>query len=64
MNTIEYPLPSLTLTERECTHIMARILMGGLPACGICCNFPCDVVYAPSKFQGVGLRNIYITMGI
>jgi hypothetical protein len=64
MKTIEYPLLALTLTEKECTHIMAPILMGGLPACGICRNFPCDVVYAPTKFIGLDLHNIYITMGV
>jgi hypothetical protein len=64
MKTIEYPLLALTLTERQCSHIMAQILMSGLPACGICRYFPRDVVYAPIKFQGVGLKNIYITMGL
>jgi hypothetical protein len=43
---------------------MAPILMSGLPACGKCRYFPRDVVYAPIKFQGVGLKNIYITMGL
>jgi len=26
--------------------------------------FPREVLYAPIKFQGVGLKNIYITMGL
>jgi hypothetical protein len=46
---------------------MAPILMSGLPACGICRLFPRDIAvyYAPTKFQGVGLKNIYITtMGL
>jgi hypothetical protein len=64
MKTIEFPLIALTLTERQCIHIMDPILMSGLPACGICCYFPRDVIYAPTKFQGVGLKNIYITMGL
>jgi hypothetical protein len=32
--------------------------------CGICRYFPRDVLYAPIKFQGVGLKNIYIMMGL
>jgi hypothetical protein len=43
---------------------MAPILMGGLPACGICRHFPRNVVYAPNKFMGLDLHNLYITMGI
>jgi hypothetical protein len=42
---------------------MVPILMSGLPACGICRFFPRDIVYVPTKFQGLGLKNIYITMG-
>jgi hypothetical protein len=41
---------------------MAPILLGGLPLCGICRHFPRDVLYAPTKFQGIGLKNIYFTM--
>lgn len=36
LKTLEYPLVALTLTEDECTHIMAPILERGLPAAGIC----------------------------
>ena len=36
MNTIEYPLLALTLTEQERNYIMAPVLMRGLLACGIC----------------------------
>lgn len=64
MKTIEYPLLALTLTAQECAHIMAPILFGGLPACGICQYFPRSVTYAPIMFQGIGLHNIYVTMGI
>jgi hypothetical protein len=64
MRTLDYPLLALTLTARECSYIMAPILSRGLPACGICRNFPRDVTYAPSKFQGIGLKNPFITMGL
>lgn len=32
--------------------------------CGICRYFSRDVLYAPIKFQGLGLKNIYIMMGL
>jgi hypothetical protein len=65
MKMIEYPLLALTLTERQCSNIMVLILlMSSLPACGICRSFPRDIVFVPTKFQGVGLKNIYITMGL
>jgi hypothetical protein len=63
MKTLEYPLLALTLTERDCAHIMAPILMGGLQACGICRNFPRTVIFAPTKFMGLDLHNLYITLG-
>ena len=64
MQTLEYPLLALTLSARDCLYIMAPILSRGLPACSICCNFPHDIIYAPLKFQGVGLKNPFITMGL
>jgi hypothetical protein len=46
-------------------HTMDLTLISGLPAaCGICRCFPQDVLYTPIKFQGVGLKNIHIAMGL
>ena len=64
MKTIEYPLPACTLTERQCDFIMAPIIQTALNALGICRNLARDVVYGPKKFQGLGLKHPYTTMGI
>jgi len=64
MHTMEYPLPALTLTKAQCMYIMAPILTGGLNAIGLCKYLPRIVVYAPIKFQGLGLKFPYTTMGI
>jgi len=64
MRTMEYPLLALTLTKDQCTHIMAPILSGGLNAIGLCKYLPRIVVYAPIKFQGLGLKFPHTMMGI
>ena len=64
MKTIEYPLLALTLTEAECTHIMAPVLMGGLPNIGVCKTMPRSLVYAPLKYQGLDIHNLYTTQGL
>ena len=64
MKSLEYPLLATTLTEQECSYIMAPILEGGLPLSGICRNFSRAVVYGPIKHLGLGLHNLYTTQGI
>ena len=64
MKTIEYPLLALTLTEAECTHIMAPLLTGGLPKIGCCKSMPRSLVYAPLKYQGLDIHNLYTTQGL
>ena len=64
MKTIEYPLLALTLSEDECTHIMAPVLMQGLSKSGINRTMKRDIVYAPLKAQGFGLHFPYTTQGI
>jgi len=64
MKTIEYPLPACTLTEKQCNFIMAPIVQTALNALGICRNLARDIVYGPKKFQGLGLKHPYTTMGI
>lgn len=50
MKTMEYPLLTLMLTEKECNYIMVLILLSGLPACSVCHHFPHDIIYAPKFF--------------
>ena len=64
MKTLEYPLVALTLTEAECDFIMAPVLAGGLPRAGICRNIPRSVLYGSLDHQGLGMHNLYTTMGL
>ena len=64
MKKLEYPLLALTLEKEECNKIMSPILMGGLPRIGICRTMARSLVYAPIKYQGLGIQNLYITQGV
>lgn len=65
MKTIEYPLLALrTLTKKECTYIMAPVLMNGLPKAGLLCTMKIYIVYCPLKVQGFGVHFLYTTQGI
>ena len=62
MKSIEYCLPSTTLTETECKEIMWILIESFAPKAGINRYIKRDVLYALP--QGLGLRNIYYTQGI
>ncbi len=60
MKTIVYPFPTLNLSKQQCNEIMAPILHFGLPALGVCRNFPRKMVLALTEFLGLGLKHIYM----
>ena len=64
MKTLEYPLLALTLTEAECSTIMAPVLTGGLPNIGVSRSMARSLVYAPLKYQGLDIHNLYTTQGL
>ena len=64
IKTIQYPLLTMSLLERECNYIMAPILEKGLAASNICGKLDRRVVYGPRKFQGLAIPNLYTTQGI
>ena len=64
MKTLEYPLLATTLTQAECTHIMAPILEGGLTKAGICRNMARALVHGPKLYKGLDLHNLYTTQGL
>jgi hypothetical protein len=49
LKTLQYPLPALTLSEKDCDKIMALILKVRLPTMAICRNYPRKIVYAPKE---------------
>ena len=60
VQALQYPLPALTLTEKECTSIMAPILEVVLPNSQVCCTFPRAVVYRPKSMMGLGETDLYV----
>jgi hypothetical protein len=61
---LRYPLPATTLSKKECDSILSPLLKAALPAAGICRNFPRVLVFAPTKYQGLGVPNLYTEQGI
>lgn len=57
--SLTYPLPAVNISKEACKRIMAPVLHYLLPAIGVCRNFPRKLVYAPEKYMGLGIRNLY-----
>jgi hypothetical protein len=64
MKTLLYAAPALMIMHAEANHIMAPILMSGLNALGMQRHLSQVVVYAPLKYQGLAVPNLYVEMGI
>jgi hypothetical protein len=64
MRSLLYPLPALTLTEKECNHIIAQVLSAGLQNLAVCKNFPCAVTYGPKEEGGFNLPNLFTQQGV
>lgn len=62
--TLSYPLSALNLTRQQCDKIMAPILKYGLPAMGICQNFPQKVVFFPVDVMGLGWTHLHTSQEI
>ena len=61
MKTIEYPMALTHFTQKQWFNIMSPALMAGLPKAGVCRNFPRNMVFAPLRFQGLGLPHPRVT---
>ena len=64
IQSLQYPLPALTLTENECKIIMAPILDVTLPYSQVCRKYPRTVVYGPKSLMGLGKTELYIRQGV
>ena len=64
MKSLEYPLPALTLTYKECNKIMTIVKKGLFNASRICTAMPNDVVYGPVEEGGLNLHHLYTTQGL
>jgi hypothetical protein len=62
--TLEYPLPTTTLSLKQCDKITSEIAKVALPRCGILRTFPRALMYAPLKLGGLNIPNLYVEQGI
>ena len=60
---LEYPLPALTLSKKECGEIIKTIKDVGLPHYSICRNFPLNLVHRKRDYLGIGIGDLYIMHG-
>jgi len=63
MKSLLYPLPALTLTEAQCTKIMAPVISAGLNCLGVSSKMPRKIVYGNKDEFGLGIINLYHYQG-
>jgi len=60
---LKYPLAALTLTEKECNHIMAPAIRAALPKAGFSGSMSSIFRHAPIASLGLNVTCLYTTMG-
>ena len=60
---LKYPLAALTLTEKECNHIMAPAIRAALPKAGFSGSMSSVFRHAPIASLGLNVTDLYTTMG-
>jgi len=60
---LKYPLAALTLTEKECNHIMAPAIRAALPKAGFSGSMSSVFRHAPIASLGLNVIDLYTTMG-
>ena len=63
MKTIQYPLPALTLSQKECSKIVQPIKQVALPKTSISKSFLLDVLFGPMEEGGLGMDHLYTLQG-
>jgi hypothetical protein len=61
--SLGYPLPSLTLTRRDCIYIMAPIHREGLPQADIPSTIPTETRNGPINKGGLGILDLFYHQG-
>ena len=57
LKAIEHPLVATSFTKQQTDYIMAPILKAGLHSIQVQSNFPRDLVYGPTRYQGLGISD-------
>ena len=64
MKSLEYSLPALTLSYKECNRIMKIVKQGLLNSSRVSISIPSSVVYGPKDEGGFQLNHLYVTQGL
>jgi hypothetical protein len=64
LKTLEYPLPTTTMTRTQCNKLTSIIAKETLPRCGVMRSFPRDILHAPLKAGGLNAPYLYVEQGI
>jgi len=62
--TLQYPLPALSLTEKQCKKISNKLYTASLPKFGIVSSFPIKRRHLPHTYQGLHLPDLYLQQSI
>ena len=62
--TLQYPLPTMTLSESRLQKISNALYWTSLPKCGIVRTFPIMMRHLPKRYQGLALPNLYVSQEI
>merc|ERR1712018_377918 len=63
MKLLQYPLPALTLSKKQCDDLVKPIHAVGLTQSGICRKFPKDLIYGSKELHGLGWDDLYVDQG-
>ena len=63
IKTLEYPLPALLLSEKDCKKIMAPVLEGALSKTSISKSFPIPIRHASRQDGGLNLPDLFVSQG-
>jgi hypothetical protein len=63
-HTVEYPMIATYLSKAQCEKVMHPFLNAGVSASGVVCLMPRAVVWGPLCYQGLGIRDLYMTQGV
>jgi hypothetical protein len=64
LKTLEYPLPVMTLSRKQCDKITSILANTALPRCGFMRYFPRALLHAPVAVGGLNIPNLYTEQGI
>jgi hypothetical protein len=56
---LAWPLPCMSITERDSNRLMRPVLMAALPKMGVVSTLGYDYIYGSSDFQGLGIPELY-----